>query len=74
VNVEAGDRFITRDKRDEGRVIEIKEVLPVNSEAEKWNPLYRAEVEVHPNNPSAVGRKTTVSLAHLVDKFRKISR
>lgn len=73
MNVEVGDRFISRDKRDEGRVIEIREVLP--NKTDFWGgQTYRAEVEVHPNNPSAVGRKTTVSLAHLVDKFRKISR
>jgi hypothetical protein len=63
---EVGDRFEDEDPRSEGRVIEVRELLP--------DGRYRVQSEVNPKNPSAVGRYTTVSEAHLERFFRKISR
>jgi hypothetical protein len=63
---EVGDRFEDLDWRNEGRVIELREVVQ--------DGKFRAQTEAHPKNPSAVGRHVTISPKSLDKRYRKISR
>ena len=67
-SLQPGDRFEDLDPRAEGRVIELREI--------KQDGKWRAQTEVHPLNPSAVGRHVQISEKRLNDKsaYRKISR
>ena len=65
--INKGDRFITKDKRDEGRIVEVREV---RLDGEK----FLIETEVHPNNPSAVGRKSVVKRDTLRHRYERINR
>lgn len=65
--IEKGDRFEARRPRDEGKVIEVREVLDGGTR-------FRVQTEVHPKNPTAVGLRRTVSLLTLQAEYRRISR
>lgn len=62
---EIGDRFEDTDPRSEGRVVELRGIA--------FDGRWIAQVEVHPKNPTAVGRHTTLSSETLTRYFRKIS-
>ncbi|KSU52874.1 hypothetical protein [Microbacterium enclense] len=68
--IEVGDRFETRDARDGGKVVEVVEV--------KRNALgairYLIRTEVHPRNPSAVGRAVRVQESTLRGAYKRVSR
>lgn len=64
--IEVGDRFESRDRRDEGRIVEVREL--------RSDDRYRIQVEVHPKNPSAVGRRSTISGHTLRRIYTRISR
>lgn len=67
--IEVGDRFEDRDTRNAGRVVEVREV--------KGGQLLgraRVQVEVHPLNPSAVGRHATLAVSTLRRRYRRLSR
>lgn len=68
--IEVGDRFVSRDARDAGRIVEVREVKDVPP----YGLYFEVENEVHPRNPSAVGRKSTVSEKGLRTRFHRISR
>lgn len=63
---EKGDRFEAKRSRDAGKVIEIREVLPLGR--------YLVQTEVHPKNPTAVGRTVNIGGHTLFREYRKISR
>ena len=65
--IEKGDRFEALRPRDEGKVIEVREVLDGGTR-------FRVQTEVHPKNPTAVGLRRTVSLLTLQAEYRRISR
>lgn len=68
--IEVGDRFEIRDARDGGKVVEVVEV--------KRNALgsirYLIRTEVHPRNPSAVGRSVRVQETTLRARYKRVSR
>ena len=69
-----GDRFLDRDtKRTDGRVIEVDEVDWSHHRGGSHAP-YLVRTEVHPYNPSAVGRRYWISEQTLRERFTKISR
>jgi hypothetical protein len=63
--IEVGDRFTERDRRNLGRVVEVRAVEGGRAQVEN---------EVHPNNPQALGRKTWIKFATLRSRFTRISR
>jgi len=63
--IEVGDRFIDRDKRNAGRVVQV---------IDRVGRTARVVVEVHPLNPEAVGRETRVSVQTLRSHYRRQSR
>ena len=65
--IEPGDRFEDRDRRSAGRVVQVLDA------PRRWGKL-RVQVEVHPLNPEAVGRKVFVSEDTLRTKYRRVSR
>lgn len=68
-DIHKGDRFLSKDKRDGGRIVEVVEVFHGPDDR------YRIVTEVHPNNPSAVnGRRIPISGASLRKRFTRISR
>jgi hypothetical protein len=83
---EVGDRFETTDSRDEGRVIEIDEVIHYDQAGWQYDDngfitevvtpkvRYRVHSEANPKNPDAVGRRSTISEHGLETRYRKISR
>lgn len=79
---EVGDRFETRDSRDEGKIVEIIEVLQYPREVwyqdgtseTLFGTRYRIKTEVNPKNPSAVGRRSHIAEHTLETRYRKISR
>lgn len=62
--IEIGDRFEDKDPRNEGRIIKV---------ISRDLTFYRVETEVHPTNPTAVGRQTTVHESTLRRRYRKVS-
>lgn len=67
MRIEKGDRFADRDPRNEGRVVEVIEETTESGEV-------RVKTEVHPNNPTAVGRRIWISRETLLKRFNRISR
>lgn len=65
--IEVGDRFADRDRRNEGRVVEVVQEATESGEV-------RVKTEVHPNNPSAVGRRIWMKSTTLLERFDRISR
>lgn len=65
--VEKGDRFEARRPSDEGKVIEVREVL-------EGGTRFLVQTEVHPKNPSAVGLHRKIRLHTLSAEYRRISR
>lgn len=65
--IEKGDRFADRDPRNRGRVVEV-----IQEEVD-WG-VVRVKTEVHPNNPSAVGRHIRMKSTTLLERFDRISR
>lgn len=63
--IEVGDRFEERDPRNAGRIVEVREVD---------DGIALVQNEVHPNNPTAVGRHSHVSFATLYSRFTRVSR
>lgn len=63
--IQTGDRFRERDERNEGRVVEVRRVVGERAQVEN---------EAHPNNPSAMGRKTWIGFKTLRTRFDRISR
>lgn len=63
--IELGDRFEDRDPRNKGRIVEVRQV---------GQDRIRVQVEVHPNNPSAVGRRIPISRTTLLERYNRISR
>lgn len=63
--IEVGDRFADRDRRNEGRVVEVRQVTADE---------VKVQVEVHPNNPSAVGIHRWLSRTTLLERYNRISR
>lgn len=65
-DIQKGDRFLTKDPRSEGRVVEVREVLP--------GDRFRVVTEVNPLNPSAVNnRRIPISGKTLRTRYTKIS-
>lgn len=65
--IERGDRFLsTADKREEGRVVQVTEVLSGNR--------YSVVNDEAPLNTSTVGRKSIISEHRLRKYFQRISR
>lgn len=64
---EVGDLYEDKDPRNEGRIIRVTHVLPLTEKV-------RAETEVHPHIPSAVGREVRVSWKNLGTRYKKVSR
>lgn len=60
-----GDRFEDKDWRNEGRIVKV---------VEKRLQFVKVEVEVHPNNPVAIGRRNTVHESTLRTRYRRVSR
>lgn len=98
--IEVGDRFETRDHRDDGKVVEVVQADGLNSfgrdriarihggperdgygitkaDRAEWTreryTTFRIRTEVHPNNPSAVGRTVRVQENTLRDKYKRVS-
>jgi hypothetical protein len=69
--VEIGDRFADKDWRNEGRIIEVIGIAP---EDRHGIPHFLTRTEVHPNNPSAVGRTIRVSATTIAQKYKRVSR
>ena len=65
--IEKGDRFADRDPRNEGRVVEVIQETTESGEV-------RVKTEVHPNNPTAVGRRIWMKSTTLLERFDRISR
>lgn len=65
--IELGDRFEDRDPRNKGRVVEVIQETTESGEV-------RVKTEVHPNNPSAVGRRIWMKSTTLLKRFDRISR
>jgi hypothetical protein len=63
-----GERFESRDPRDEGRVIEVKELDP-----SKAGIVYRYVVVANDRNPRTVGRKGHISSTTLIRLYKKVS-
>lgn len=61
-----GDRYEDKDKRHEGRVVEVREVNMLRQRA-------KVQVEVNPNNPSAVGIHRWISFDSLAKRYWKVS-
>lgn len=98
--IEVGDRFETRDARDEGKVVEVVKVEGLSADGRaqitraesgparhygitreqhiEWirerYTTYRIRTEVHPNNPSAVGRTVRAQENTLREKYKRVSR
>lgn len=64
--IEVGDRFEDKDWRNEGRIVEVVESLGAGRLV--------IRTEVHPKNPSAVGRQREVSAVTLRSRYRRNSR
>jgi hypothetical protein len=67
--IDVGDRFLDTDWRREGRVVQVREVKGLSD----GTTVYHVEVEVHPRNPEAIGRKTWVSEEIMYTEYRRIS-
>lgn len=69
--IEVGDRFESKDKRDEGRVVEVTEADPsrVLGRERFW-----VQTEAHPKNPDAIGHVSRVSGKTIRAKYTRISR
>lgn len=65
--IEKGDRFADRDPRNRGRVVEVIQETTESGEV-------RVKTEVHPTNPSAVGRRIWMSRETLLERYDRISR
>lgn len=61
-----GDRFEDRDRRHEGRIVEVTKVNILAGRAQ-------IRVDVHPNNPDAVGIHRWVSWSTLAERYWKVS-
>ncbi|MDF2899678.1 MAG: hypothetical protein K0Q46_6464 [Rhodococcus erythropolis] len=99
--IEVGDRFETRDKRDDGKLVEVVVADGLNAvgrdrmarieagpERDRYGTTkaqrlewtrqryttYRIRTEVHPNNPSAVGRRVKIQENTLREKYKRVSR
>lgn len=87
--IEVGDRFITRESRDAGRVVEVTEALgltawgashigrmgeAVAEDFRRRQTRFRIRTEAHPRNPEAVGNVSQVSEKTLRVKYKRVSR
>lgn len=78
--IEPGDRFESQDTRDEGRVIKVLETVvdrvDGTDEAAETERVYRVQVQVHPDNPDAVGHEYTIGETTLrnTTHYRRVSR
>lgn len=73
--IEVGDRFETEDERDEGRVVEVIEIVAAPryaGDAKGW--VYRTRTEASPKNPDAVGHVQKISERTLRSKYKRVSR
>jgi hypothetical protein len=81
--IEVGDRFLSKDKRDGGRIVEVIAALPVDA----WysNPhvseytrqggtRFKVRTEVNPSNPTAVGHVSRTSERTLRTGYKRVSR
>ncbi|MCW2165085.1 hypothetical protein B0I12_002240 [Microbacterium hydrothermale] len=68
--IEVGDRFEIRDQLDAGKVVEVVEVLRNTHGALR----YLIRTEVHPRNPSAVGRSVRVQDTTIRTTYKRVSR
>lgn len=72
---EKGDRFLDLDKRRDGRVIEVDQVgQKINVHTNEFEPAYKVRTEVHPYNPSAIGKSRWITERTLEGYYRKISQ
>ena len=65
--IEVGDRFEDSDKRNPGRVVQVRLVT------DGGEPRAKVQTEVHPTNPEVVGRHSWIRLATLRRRFTRLS-
>jgi flagellar basal body rod protein FlgC len=65
MSIEVGDRFETKDPRDEGKIVVVRQVV---------RDHVKIQTEVHPKNPNAVGLHRWVVDSGLLKHYRKVSR
>lgn len=70
---EKGDRFLDLDSRRGGRVIEV-DLVGEKVVGNEYEPAYKTRTEVHPYNPSAVGKSRWMTERTLSTRYRKISQ
>lgn len=71
--LEAGDRFLSRDSRDDGRIVEVVTAPALDDKCTTCKNV-TVRTEVHPRNPSAVGRVVHTSPRTLRTRYERISR
>lgn len=64
--IERGDRFESKDWREQGRIVQVVEVFD--------NDTYRVRNDENPKNTSTVGRETTISRETLTSRWDRLSR
>lgn len=64
-----GDRYQDKDPRNGGRVVEVRKLEQRRKGLYAW-----VQTEVHPTNPTAVGRHSWIRVDRLHERFDLISR
>ena len=73
--IEPGDRFETKDQRDEGRVVEVVErVEGPRYAGDARGNVFHVRTEAHPKNPEAVGNVSRVTERTLRKNYQRVSR